>query len=58
MKGWRTIALNSAVALLAVFNEVPEVLNNKWGALGLAIANIVLRGLTTTPGSTTTPGGG
>ena len=49
MKGWRTIALNSAVALLEVFNAVPEFANNKYGALGLALANIVLRGLTTTP---------
>ena len=55
MKGWRTLALNSAVALVGVAQATnwTDVLGSNstagWIVTAVGIANMVLRTLTTTP---------
>jgi hypothetical protein len=55
MKGWRTLGLNAAVALLGVAQATnwTDVLGANssagWVVTGVGLANMVLRSLTTTP---------
>ena len=55
MKGWRTLGLNAAVALIGVAQATnwTDVLGSNaaggWVVTGVAIANMMLRALTTTP---------
>jgi hypothetical protein len=55
MKGWRTLGLNAAVALLGVAQATnwTDVLGSNsaagWVVTGIGVANMVLRSLTTTP---------
>lgn len=55
MKGWRTLGLNAAVALLGVAQATDwtHVLGASatagWVVTGIGVANMVLRSVTTTP---------
>ncbi len=55
MKGWRTLGVNAAVALLGVAQATnwTDVLGSSstagWVVTGVGVANMVLRSLTTTP---------
>ena len=55
MKGWRTLGLNAAVALLGVAQATnwTDVLGSSasagWIVTGVGIANMLLRSVTTTP---------
>jgi len=54
LKGWRTVALNTlaAVVPLLELTELSDVVPDDWlpwYALTLAVANVWLRALTTTP---------
>lgn len=55
MKGWRTLGVNAAVALLGVAQATnwTDVLGSNssagWIVTGVGVANMVLRSLTTSP---------
>jgi len=55
MKGWRTLGLNAALALVGVAQATnwTDVLGSSasagWVVTGVAVANMVLRSITTTP---------
>ena len=55
MKGWRTLGLNAAVALIGVAQATnwTDVFGSSasagWIVTGVGIANMVLRSVTTTP---------
>ncbi len=54
MKGWRTIIINAALAVLAVFEnaDYTDLLNESttgWVLLAIPVLNMVLRKITTTP---------
>jgi hypothetical protein len=55
MKGWRTLGLNAAVALIGVAQATnwTDVLGSNaaagWMVTAVAIANMLIRTLTTTP---------
>jgi hypothetical protein len=55
MKGWRTLGLNAAVALIGVAQATnwTDVLGSSssagWIVTGVGVANMVLRSITTTP---------
>lgn len=55
MKGWRTLGVNAAVALLGVAQATnwTDVLGSNatagWVVTGVGIANMLLRAITTTP---------
>jgi len=54
MKGWRTLTVNAAAAVIPILEltEFSDVLPPHWlpwFVLGLAVANMGLRAITTTP---------
>lgn len=54
MKGWRTLAINLAIAGFGVLEAAdwPGLLGSEsagWAITGIGIANMVLRSITTTP---------